>query len=390
MNFRLTAALFAAIFVLGAVLLTLSLLDDKAAPDTLVEELSAAAVKPEEVDKVEIERPGQPGKVVIVRTGPDKWEIQEPIKATADRFAVDAVVSGLFRAKPTTSAELTTNLQLHGLEPPSLRVTLRKGDKSSTVNVGEITLGGNKAVAFITTSAQSKRPIAVPRSALDSLLRDSNSSASGKAGDMAKWTSDYRAKAVFTIDSRKLTDVTAIKLTNKDKTLELTRGTGDEWTFASPANWGAADSIGDPNPAATGFTGVGPLLTALTSMQANTPDDFIEKPGDLKQYGLEPGNPDMVRVELKPKDGPAEVVYVGKKADATPSPAAPGTPPPASTKWFVKIEGEAGVIRANAGKLEGLVGLVADPNPIRDRTLLTFDKTRIDAIDLAFGGQTIK
>ena len=48
MNFRLTAALFAAIFVLGAGLLVVSLLDDKASPtDALVEELTAAAVKPD-------------------------------------------------------------------------------------------------------------------------------------------------------------------------------------------------------------------------------------------------------------------------------------------------------------------------------------------------------
>jgi hypothetical protein len=383
MNFRLTAALFAAIFILGAVLLTLSLIDDKAVPDTLVEELATAAVKAEEVEKVEIERPGQPGKIVMVRTG-EKWEMLEPVKATADRFAVEAVVSALFRAKPTHTAELTGNLQRHGLEPPSLRVTLSAKGKSSTVNVGETTLGGGKGIAFVTTSAR-KRPIAVPRSALDSLLRESN--ASGPAGNNAKWTSDFRAKAVFSMDARKVAEVTGIKLTNKNKTLELTRP-GEEWTFVSPANWGAADGVGDPNPAATGFTGVSPMLTALIAMQVQSPDDFIETPGDLKQYGLEPGNPDMVRVELKPKEGPAEVVYIGKQIPS--QPPAQGVPAAPSTKWFVKIDGEPSVIRANAGKLEGLVGVVTDPNPIRDRTLLAFEKTRIDAIDLTFGGQTLK
>ena len=384
MNFRLTAALFAAIFVLGAVLLVMSLTgDNSTSADTLVEELTKAAVKSDEVEVVEIERPGMPGKLVMRRTG-DKWAIEEPIKATADKFAVEGVVSALFRAKPTTHPELMTNPKVHDLDPPSLRVTMKKGGASSTVNIGQVTASGSKSVAFVTTSSI-PRPIAVPRSSVEVLLRDAANF--GKAGDNAKWTADYRAKQVFGVDSRKSGDVTSVKLTNKDKTLELARS-GDEWRFISPKDWGAADAVGDTNPAATGFTGVNPLLTALTALAASTADDFIENPGDLKQYGLEPGNPDVVRVEIKTKDA-TDVVYVGKAVPPA-QPPAQGTTPPPSNKWFVKIENESGVIRASGTKLEGLAGVVADPNPMRDRTLLAVSKERIDAIDLTFGGQTTK
>lgn len=383
MNFRLTAALFAAIFVLGAVLLVLSFLDDSSpATDTIVEELAAAAVKPDEVDTVEIERPGTPGKLVFKRAGADKWVIDEPIKAAADRFAVEGVVSALFRAKPTSHPELSGNATVHALEPPGLRVTLRRGDKSSAVNIGNVSPGGSKAVAFVTTSAR-KRPMAVPRSAVDALLRDP--AATGRAGDNAKWTADYRAKQVF--EARRPDDVTAVKLTKGKDTLELANY-ADGWKFVSPKDWGGADVVGDTNPAATGFTGVTPLLTALTGLQALSADDFIEKPDDLKPYGLEAGNPDAVRVEVKTKDG-TQVVFVGKAVPPT-QPPAQGTTPPPTNKWFVRVDGESGVIRASGSKLEGLAGVVADPNPIRDRTLLAVSKERIDALDLTFGGQTVK
>jgi len=82
------------------------------------------------------------------------------------------------------------------------------------------------------------------------------------------------------------------------------------------------------------------------------------------------------------------VAFIGKKDDA-PAAKAPGMAP-AATKWWVQVQGQPGVIRANAGDLGGLVGVIENPDPLRDRNLLSVEKNRIDGIDLANGAVKLR
>ena len=385
MNFRLTAILFGVMLVLGLGLLGLALWDDdKAVPtDLLFPDL--AGDKAEQIAAVEIARPDG-GKLVLKRTGKDQWAVAEPVAARADASAVTAVINALLQAKPTAYSELQNNPAVHGLDKP-LAVTLtNEAGKAGTLNVGDVTIGGAKAVAFVTTPAR-KRPMAVPRSAVDALLRESARS-TGHATELAKWVSDYRTKAVFAADARTGTDdVTAITLAAKGKTLALAKA-GNDWKFVAPAGWGDAALAPDAGTSAApgAIAGVRALLNAVVTLQAGSADDFLPDPKDLKEYGLDPANPDAIRVEIKSKDGPPEVAFIGKKADA--APVVPGTP----GKVYVRVEGTPGVVRVNApAALDGLAALVADPAPLRDRDLLRDDvRGRVEAIDLTTGGQTVK
>ncbi|MCF3859122.1 DUF4340 domain-containing protein, partial [Salmonella enterica] len=83
------------------------------------------------------------------------------------------------------------------------------------------------------------------------------------------------------------------------------------------------------------------LASALLGLQASGPADFLPDPKDLAEFGLNPNNPDLLRVELTPKDGKPEVVFVGKKEAATPP--APGGFAPPGGKVYVRIEGVPGV-----------------------------------------------
>ena len=389
MSFRLTAVLFGAVLVLGLVLLGLALWgdDDAATAGALMPRL--AGVKPDDVTGVEVERPDG-SKLVLERAGKDGWRLTEPVVARADAFAVTSAVSALLDAKPTAYPELSANPAVHGLDKP-LRVTLTAtGGRTGNMNLGAVTIGGAKAVAFVTTRERT-RPMAVPRTAVDALLREARA---GDAGDLAKWTNDYRAKEVFSDARGGGEDVNAVKLTLPNKgnqELALTRS-GAGWTFAAPAGWGDAAVAGDTSAAAAPntITGVRPLLAALTGLRAAGPDDFLPDPKDLKEYGLDPGNPDLLRVELTPKDGKPEVVFVGKKADATPP--APGSFAPPAAKVYVRVEGVPGVIRATAGpNFEGVAAVVTDPARLRDRDLLKDDlKARTDAIDITVGKDTVK
>ncbi|MBA4189448.1 MAG: hypothetical protein C0467_15770 [Planctomycetaceae bacterium] len=389
MNFRLTAVLFGSIFILGLVLLVMSFTGgSKPSTDAIMEEL--AVTKPDQIDVIEFERDGG-AKLKLVRdkNSKDRWDIVEPNPAKADSAAVNEVISTLLKAKPTSYSAMP-NLSTAGLQPAGIKVTLRHGEKFSTVNLGNVTPGG-KGVVFVTTSARPKRPMAIPRASLESLFREPNKD--GAAADLAKWTGDFRSKAVFAADTRGAgDDVIGVTLKNGGKTLSLVQSPRG-WKFADPAGWGDADPAGDTAAAPGTFTGVRPLLGALTSLQALTAADFIENPTpqDMEKYGLNPNNPARVEVRLTNKDKVETVVFIGKKDGAsTPAPASPHGAPPKTDKWWVQVQGQPGVIRANSGDLSGLVGVIANPDPLRDRNLLSVEKVRIDGLDLANGAVKLR
>ncbi len=378
MSFRLTTILFGLMLVLAVALVAITLTGDGPdAGDRLLDEF--AGVKAEQVDAVEIGREQPtPGKLLFVRVGKDRWEVREPFTARADSRAVEAVVTALLNAKPVASSAVSGDPAQHGLVPPSLRVTLRKGsDASATVNVGDVTIGGESALAFVTTSARPDRPAAVRRSDLDALLRTDSRKDAGKAGAFAKWAADYRTRQLVAPDVRSAADeVTAVKLTRGGKTVALTNAVPGGWSITTPP-LGAADVAGAPTPMPGTLTGVRPLLAALTGLQALSPDDFVDAPKDLKEYGLDPAGPDATRAEVTTKAG-TDVVFVGKPVAGQPG------------KVWVKVEGDSGVVRASAANADALAAVVNDPDSIRDRNLLAFDKLRVDAVDVVAGGQTTK
>lgn len=391
MNFRTTAALFAAALVVGLGLLVFTLSEEDRPTSEGLVLAGLAGVKADEVDTVEFAKGD--AKLVLKRTGKDKWVVAEPVATKADGPAVDRVISALLKARATAYPELSSNPVVHGLDNPGLRVTLRAGDKADTLNVGDVTIGGAKAVGFVTTPTRT-RPMAVSRADLEPLFREARA---GKAGDLAKWTGDFRTKQVFSLDTASAAEeATAIRLSlpNKKQEVALSKA-GGAWKFDAPANWGDAALSGDAGATApSAVSGVRGLLNTVVGLQAASGDDFIDSPGDLKEYGLNADNPDRLRVEIKPKDGPAEVAYIGRKLDPAP-PAAPGSPaPPAPpvAKVYVQFEGSKTVVRVNPGPtFDGLAAVVADPTPLRDRDLLADSvRGRIDAIDLVAGGQTVK
>lgn len=389
MNFRFTAILFGTVFALGVVLLIFSFVgDDKPPTDVLAEEL--VAFKPADIDTVEFERESG-GKLKLQRVNKDRnlWNIVEPYAAKADPAAISEVVTALLKAKPTAHPELTSSPARHGLQPPGLKVTLRAGERASTINFGDVTMGGSKAVVFVTTSAQPKRPMAVPRSSVEAVFRQQN--ADGKAADMAKFAGDFRQRSVFATDPRGgADDATAITLTARNKTLALERS-GGAWKFTAPAGWGLADSTGDVSAPPGSFTGVSRLLGTITNLQATSVADFVDSPTpqQLTDAGLNEGNPDRIKVELKNRDNETITAFIGKADAAPPAPAAPGMPPAGGKRW-VQVVGQTGIIRATAGDLSGLVAVIENPDPLRDRTLLALDASRIDGLDLASGAVKLR
>jgi hypothetical protein len=392
MNFRLTAIFFGVVLALVAGLLILVLFEeDKDTASTaegLLAPLASAGVTEKDIDTVEIVRtePAEQ-KLVFSKVGEGKWQLREPMTAKVDNFAVEGLIRDLFRAKPTRDPGLTDNLSVHGLDKPTYRVTLRAGaDRSETVNVGLTTIGGDRAITYVTTSAAPGKPLAVRRSDLAALFRDAARGQDGEAWKLAKWLPDYRVRRLLGADVRDPSEVESVKLTTGGKELALRQASPGEWRFDAPPGLGEADYEGDtqPHPNTAPFTGVRPLLNMLTALQVSSPDDYIDRPEDLGKYGLAPNDPAVIRVELKPKNGPPEVAYFGKPVEEGGKPVVPA-------KVYARLEGDSAVAKVPTDRLEGLRQTVLNPAELRNRDLLNPAKRdRIDAVDLTVGPNTVK
>ncbi len=391
MNFRLTAVFLGLVLALVAGLLVVVLLDESkdgaATADGLMGPLTSAGVSEKEIDTVELVRT-QPTEQTLVfsKSADGRWQLTRPTTAKVEGFAIDAIVRALFAAKPIADPNLTGNLTIHGLDQPTLKVTLRAGaDRSQTVSVGNTTIGGDRAITYVTTSAAPKQPLAVRKSDLTALFR--TGATDGEAWKLAKWLPDFRVRRILGADVRDPSQVQSVKVTTGGKELALVQTAPGEWGFAAPAGYGAADFDGatEPQPPTAAFTGVRPLLNMLTALQVGDRDDYIEQPGDdLSKYGLDPKDPHVVRVELKPKDGPAEVAYFGKPVEENGKPVVPA-------KVYARLEGDPAVLKVATDRLEGLRQTVLNPGELRDRDLLSPAKRNlIDAIDLTHGKETVK
>lgn len=393
MNFRLTAIFFAIVVALVMGLLVVVLLEDD--KDTaivqggLVDSLTKSGVKEKDIDTIELVKtvPNEE-KLVFARIAADKWELREPFTAKVDSGVIEGLLRDLFRVKPTKYADLTENLTLHGLDKPSIRVTLKAGaDKNAAVNFGNTTIGGSKAVTFVTTTTNPKKPIAVLRSDLSSLFRDGSAKSDGEAWKLAKWLPDYRVRKLLGSDLRDPTsEVQAIKISNPTgKEIALSRGAGSNWTFTNPANFGDADDLGDSaaQSATAPITGIRPLLTAITSLQVQSTEDYLEKPDDLTKYGLNAGEPNMLRIELTSKSG-TETLLIGKPVEQGGKPATPA-------KVYCRLDGDSAVIQIPADRIDALRATLNNPGELRNRDLLpTTQRASIDAIDITVGAGTIK
>lgn len=389
MNFRLTAVFFLLVVAMVIALLVSVITDsDSDVADGLVSELTRAALKDKDVDTVEITRtqPTQE-RLVLVKTAAGKWEAREPVTAKVDSFAIDGIVRDLFRAKPVRDPEAGQNLTVRGLDSPSVQLTLKAGaDKSSTVNIGTTTIGGDRAVTYVSTGAAPKRPLAIKRSDLASLFRDAARSQDGAAFALVKWLPDLRNRRLLASDvGDAVTEAKAVKITAGGKEVALSRASGGAWEFTTPAGWADADVAGDtearPNTAA--LTGVRPLLNLLTGLQAGSVTDFIEQPGDLAKYGLNPGNPNIVRVELTTAAG-TEVLSLSGTVEENGKPVVP-------TKVYAQLSGDPAVVKVQTDRLEALRQTAMHPSELRNKDLIASEKRdRIDAIDLTVGTTTVK
>jgi hypothetical protein len=346
-------------------------------------------VKTDEIDLVRIDRPAANSSLVFKREK-GVWQMTDPFAARTDAYQVNRVVDEVTGAKREQS-EMTSNLGQYGLNEPKIVVTLKKGDQEWKLNVGDDT--GKNGVAYVTTGANPKKPVAVSRGSIDAVFNAAN---------------DFRDKSLLSVNAF---NATAVELDAKGATLALEKVGEGRWHFQKPA-YGPANMDSDLPP--TPLTGQKPvggvrdLIDDAGGLRVEATDDFVAEgvsDADLAaKYGLEKGKPETLRVEVKvkPPDGDAktEVLLVGKKApkpveekkddkkETKKEEKKPETPP---DYYYVRLEGENTVERVPAAKVQPLLDVVAKPDPLRSHDLITLGgSSKIDAIDISAGGSAVK
>lgn len=411
MNLRMTFILFGILVACLAVFLALQLLDVKttAERDELSKYVLASLnqpgnrATPADIEQVILERedpkkPGQRDKWVFKREG-KSWKMLEPRPLRLSESAVDNLVRqvlDLQRERLDVSRQPLAEL---GLEQPSIRVTLTRGGKDATLQVGKQGMGGTDPTYYALSSDAPKRPVTIRKSRVDAL-----------------WSplADLREKRLITSSF----GAKQIKISGKSRPqpLELEKTSETSWVFKQPA-------LGDADlSAAAGFA------TELAAASVERNEDFVYDgaldDATLTKYGL---TPEKAAFELTltqsavgdEKKLITETLYVGAKDTTTPelqgyaaqairlvcalllpSPELLGVPAVAVTMgqqardeslkhagYFARRLGEDAIVRLPA---RFIAVLERSADEFRIKALAKIDVSKVDAVNLTTGGETLR
>lgn len=377
MNFKRNATIILLALLAVGGLLIYSLTrpeDDNANSSVLFPTMTG--VKSTDIDTLEISKTaGNKEKLVFSRNvTTKKWQCTSPAKAIVDQNEVNAIVDMVLNLKPVLYQELKSDLASQGLEKPSVVVTIKQGSSSSaTLNIGESTIGGEKAVTFITTDANLNKPLAVKKNSLSALWKNADQ-VLGEAWNHSKALLDLRSKRLIGSDlNDPHMEVKSLKVKAAAKELALKAEEFGRWQFVSPADFGEADSGGDQEINKEFFTGVRPLLNALTFLNVTTVEDIIENPTpeDIAKFGLKAGDPQTILVELTDKRDSTETLLIGRQVEGKPN------------IRYAMLDGNSCVYKVFFDRYDSLLRSLANPTEMRNRDLLPLNSiSQIDAIDI--------
>lgn len=410
MNLKTTLVLFGVLAVaLGVLALTQLLGVGRAGDqsDYLFPEIhkKGKTVEAKDIDTVKIEHaaPSQQGTFVFTRKDDGTWDMQQPASYRVDRFQVDSLVSQVLDARREKS-ETTSDLKETGLDQPSFVVTLKKGDQEWKLNVGKQLQGGDQVV-YVSTGKKPKEPAVVRRNDLANVFKNLN---------------EFRSKELLNASAL---NTQAIELQVPQKpAVSLDKGSDGRWTFLKPAGWGRADyegvpppmpaGPGAPPPAPTSPAGVRDLLTAVDRLRVETDADFVandvgEK--ELKEkYGLDKDAPTTLRIEVKTKGrltdledkaAVTQTLLIGNKVPEEKKPEEKKDEkkddkklpePPKTEYYYARLAGENHVVKVPAKLVEPVLQVANNPDPLRDRDLVSVDKDKVDAVQIQNASGTLK
>jgi hypothetical protein len=239
-------------------------------------------VKEDSIDRIEIVRPPDAGRIVLERTKEKAFRLLSPVEAEADEGEVDLLLQNLatMRFERVVAQASSVKLSDFGLESPKMEVRFRTKD------------GAERSLAFGSDTPTPSNQYARRDGSEDILVIASHLSLNF---DKSGW--DLRDKAVFAgEDSR---EVKRIEIERPEGKLVLVKERG-LWFLADPR------SRADRNRAA----GI-----ASRVRSAEMKEIASETSGDLEAYGLDAPSR-RVRIEFEGEGPPALELEIGASKDS--------------------------------------------------------------------------
>ncbi len=332
-------------------------------------------------------------RLEFVKEGTE-WRMVAPRTARVESSAMtgfSGVINQLMNAEVDKYAGLSPSLAEYGIDNPSAKITLYRGDKESTVTIGD--QGPQKDPQVYVVTSERTEPLAVKKSAISKVFAP---------------VEEFRSKDLFTTTF----DVVGLKLTGPDRKMELEKVDDKDWKFKEPV-------LGDADNSA-----LEDIVRNLATVRVEKNSDFVaDGPKlDLARYGLNEDQATLsVTITHKPradkpddkkKKGPAtETLIIGSRDPQGGSQAvadrgarlaaklvAPGLSPAdavilsafAASKakeqqdqdaapYFAQLKNEESVVRIDGKHLKNLD---KKADELRSRQIARIDVFKTDAINL--------
>jgi Domain of unknown function (DUF4340) len=387
MSFKTTYILFGILILLLVAFGVKQTLGTKPGEELYVmNDLRQAKVTADDIDTLEIDRarPKEEKLVFVLDRASKHWKMTQPFEARADSDAVNGVIRNVINARKEErgKADLTSDLEKFGLQPPAEVIVLKQGGEHEwKLNVGKESVGGTaNAFVYVTSSGQSKMPSAVKRSEIEGVFKDLN---------------DFRSKDLLADsgDFGSATNVRSIKLHEaQHPPVALQKGSDDRWRFETPS-YGEASYEGDSSASSETpkrINGVRDLVSDADNLRVDSSADFVANAvTDLAKYGLESNKPERLRIEIQrkkvgdqtteeTKEPVTRVLLVGKKADDK------------GEKLYARLDSEPNVVRVPAKNIDAIARVAENPSVLRNRDLTDIDQSKTDAIDIQSASGVIK
>lgn len=317
--------------------------------------------------QVEIEHDSK--RYLLVKGEANKWVVDQPIKAAADKSKVDSLLSNIRNLRAETFLEdAPKSLTALGLDKPKTTVTVTIEDKVEEKKKEE---EEDKAETPTTTQAAEEKPKFKIVKTTHTVLIGGPSDLKGekfycKLGDqpwVVSITKSSRDNLEPKLDDWRDKKLTQAKVLNAEK-IDLTV----EGQHLSLEKKNGSWRIVKPKPGKAEQTAVSDLLNALRDLTASGWEDG---PKDKKAYGL---------------DKPRAEIVLGIKGATTAERFLVGGNTKSGLLTYVHQAASPSIAVV---KLDDAKKLLAPALSYRDRSIMTFAKARADQIELTKAGTTI-
>lgn len=356
MRFRLTILL---IFLNALVLTLIYLMERREAAQARFEEGSRTlfGARFNAIDYVAVSGGELPQSWVLERTGEDQWMLAEPIRWSANPFAVRRILNEITLLEREASFTLREieqagqTLADYGLEDPTATLTVGEGPERASLHIGEVTRVGNRLYLL---APDGQKVLVVSRTLLDSLALN---------------LEELRSNSVFSIPVFEARGISLHLRDTEPSRIRLNREAEEDWRFEVPV-----ETRADPRK-------VELFLSQLTGMQIQ---EFVSA-SSPNAHGLrEPA----ARITLQGNQR-RETLLLGDRltVESNNSPGNPANGESAGEeRYCARLENNPTVFTL---PVEPLTRLSELHTLLRDRDFLRLDSDELTAIRIAMSSSEL-